>query len=314
MTRTVSPGRHRPVMALTRAMAAKLASQSSNVDRDVTTSPQLKISPRHRYPSSSSSSSLASSSSTFSPARTPMNLFADSPQSISVTSQFKDFVQHVSSKFHDMFEKIEHISNRMSNIEESICDQRCIINELEREISIIADRLNKISSSSLKRSAITPSSVITTLHKGTQTNDNYRLTSFPRIISPRTSNPQSLRTSQSPHPPRSIDFDNSAPAPKSPVTADRATLTRPATYWRSAPSSRPAPHRSEDPRSPAPNPILRSKLPSGSVPPLRTSTIPRDRAPPTRSNPTRNSSLPTHNLVLPFEHHFLILSPSDQPA
>ena len=42
-----------------------------------------------------------------------------------------------------MFQKIEHISNRMSNIGESIGDQRFIINELERELAIIADRLKK---------------------------------------------------------------------------------------------------------------------------------------------------------------------------
>ena len=45
-----------------------------------------------------------------------------------------------------MFQKIEHIRNRMSNIEESIGDQRFVINELERELAIIADRLKKISS------------------------------------------------------------------------------------------------------------------------------------------------------------------------
>ena len=49
VTRSDSPGRHRPVMALTRAMAAKLASQSSVVDRDITSS-QPKTAPRHRYP------------------------------------------------------------------------------------------------------------------------------------------------------------------------------------------------------------------------------------------------------------------------
>ena len=80
--------------------------------------------------------------------------------------QFSNFVKHVSQKFHDLFEKIEHISNRMSNIEESIGDQRFIINELERELAIIADRLKRISSP--KRSDITSSSSVKiTLHKGT---------------------------------------------------------------------------------------------------------------------------------------------------
>ena len=131
MTRSVSPGRHRPVMALTRAMAAKLASQSSVADRDVSSSPS-KTTPRHRYPSSYSTSS-ASSSSSFSPPLTPTTLVNDSPPSISLVSLFNNFVDNVSQKFHDMFQKIEHISNRMSNIEESIGDQRFIINELERE-------------------------------------------------------------------------------------------------------------------------------------------------------------------------------------
>ena len=176
VTQTVSLGRHRPVMALTRAMASKLASQSPVVDRDVSSSPP-KTSPRLWYPSSSSSSSTssASSSSSFSSSHTPTTLVTDSPPSISSVSLFNNFVEHVSQKFHDMFQKIEHISNRMSNIEESIGDQRFIINELERELAIIADRLKKISSP--KRS-----SVKTTVHKGTQTNDiNLNLTSFPRI-------------------------------------------------------------------------------------------------------------------------------------
>ena len=78
----------------------------------------------------------------------------------------------------------------MSNIEESIGDQRFIINELERELAIVADRLNKISP---KRSDNTSSSSVKiTLHKGTQTNDNnISLTSSPRIDSLSTSNPHS---------------------------------------------------------------------------------------------------------------------------
>ena len=144
-------------MALTRAMAAKLASQSSDVDQDLTSS-QRRNSPRHRYPSSSSTSS-ASSSSSFSPPHTPTSLVTGSPLSISLVSQINNFVQHASQphKFNDMLEKAEYIkfNNRMSNVEESISDQRFIINELERESSIITDRLIKISSSN--RSDITSS-------------------------------------------------------------------------------------------------------------------------------------------------------------
>ena len=162
-----------------------------------------------------------------------------------------------------MFQKIEHISNRMSNIEESIGDQRFMINELERELAIIADRLKKISSP--KRS-----SVKTTVHKGTQTNDiNLNLTSFPRIDLPSTSNPQSL-----PHSPLVLhSIDLHSPAPKS-VSADYTPHSRPATYWRSTLSSCPTP-----PRTPAPNP-----RPHNRVPPT-----------PTRLTRTRNSSSHTQH-------------------
>ena len=263
-------------MALTRAMAAKLASQSSVVDRDITSS-QPKTSPRHRYPSSSSSSSSssASSSSSFSPPLTPTTLVNDSPPSISLVSHFNNFVDNVSQKFHDISQKIEHISNRMSNIEESIGDQRFIINELERELAIVADRLNKIS---LKRSDNTSSSSVKiALDKGTQTNDNnISLTSSPRIDSLSTSNPQFLPQSSLAF--HSIDLHRKAP--KSTFSA------RPATYWRSTPSScptppgTPTPTRAEDPRSVTPNPR------------------PRNRAPPTptRSTRGRNSSSHTQHL------------------
>ena len=109
-----------------------------------------------------------------------------------------------------------------------------------------------------------------TFHKGTQTNDNnISLTSSPCIDSPSTSNPQSLPQSSLAF--HSIDLHS--PAPKSTVSA------RPATYWRSTPSSCPTPTRAEDPRSVAPNPR------------------PRNRAPPTptRSTRTRNSSSHTQH-------------------
>ena len=106
----------------------------------------------------------------------------------------------------------------MSNIEESIGDQRFIINELERELAIVADRLNKISP---KRSDNTSSSSVKiTLHKGTQTNDNnISLTSSPRIDSLSTSNPQSLPQSSLAF--HSIDLHR--PAPKSTFSARPAT-------------------------------------------------------------------------------------------
>ena len=112
-----------------------------------------------------------------------------------------------------------------------------------------------------------------TFHKGTQTNDNnISLTFSPCIDSPSTSNPQSLLQSSLAF--HSIDLHS--PAPKSTVS------DRPATYWRSTPSSCPTPPRTptpicaKDPRSAAPNPR------------------PRNRAPPTPTR-TRNSSSHTQH-------------------
>ena len=166
----------------------------------------------------------------------------------------------------------------MSNIEESIGNQRFIINELKRKLAIVADRLNKISP---KRSDNTSSSSVKiTLHKGTQTNDNnISLTSSPHIDSLSISNPQSLPQSS----PAFHSIDLHCPAPKSTFSA------RPATYWRSTPSSScptptrtPTPTRAEDLRSIAPNPR------------------PRNRAPPTPTRSTRacNSSSHTQHLRL----------------
>ena len=114
------------------------------------------------------------------------------------------------------------------------------------------------------------SSVKTTVHKDMQTNDiNLNLTSFPRIDPPSTSNPQSL-----PHSPLVLhSIDLHSPAPKS-VSADYTAHSRPATYWRSTPSSCPTP-----PRTPAPNP-----RPHNRVPPT-----------PTHLTRTRNSSSHTQH-------------------
>ena len=109
-----------------------------------------------------------------------------------------------------------------------------------------------------------------TVHKGTQTNDiNLNLTSFPRIDPPSTSNSQSL-----PHSPLVLhSIELHSPAPKS-VSADYTPHSRPATYWRSTPSSCPTP-----PRTPAPNP-----RPHNRVPPT-----------PTHLTRTRNSSSHTQH-------------------
>ena len=207
---------------------------------------------RHRYPSSSSSSSSPSSSSTsiFSIPRTPVYTLTDSPPSTFFISRFNDFVEQINSKFNDIFTILEHIGNRLANLEESINDQRSIINELERELSIIADRLKKVSSSSPKQPHNMPSSSGNTKsHKSLTSTHTYSYTSFPRIESPRNSNPQSLTTPPPSIPPRATHSHRSFPPPKPAFSADYVAPSRSVTYWRSVPSSRTLPSRSENPSS-----------------------------------------------------------------
>ena len=167
--RTVSPGRHRPVMALTRAMAAKQAGQSS---ADVAASPD-RFPRRYRYPSSSSSSS-SSSTSNFSPPRTPTDLVSKDSSScsscISLSSHVQRLIDTIDTRFKEIYVQFEHVSNRLSRVEESISDQHSIINELERDLSIIADKLNKISSKN-SDSVRSPSGTDKP-QKSTQTNFN----------------------------------------------------------------------------------------------------------------------------------------------
>ena len=273
VTRTRSPGRHRPDMALTWAMVAKIAEQSPSAD---IASLPAKNSPRYRYPSSSSSSSPSSS---FSIPRTPapMNLVSDFSSSDSFVSKFESFMQYVSYKFEDVYFKIEDISIRMHNIEECITDQRFIVNELERELSVIAGRLKKISLSSPQPNKSSSQSI----DKGTQTSPDYSLTSFPHVISPSHTKPRSLPIPQLPCP---------VPATRSATPADGIPPIRPTTYWRSVPSTQRSPSRSADSRKPASKSMPRSIPPSRSAAPSPTSDIPRNLTCPTRPTPTRNPS------------------------
>ena len=222
MIRTVSPSMHRPVMALTRAMAAKQAGQSS---ADVAASPD-RFPRRCRYPSSSSSSS-SSSTSNFSPPRTPTDFVSKDSSScsscISLSSHVQRLIDIIDTRFKEIYVQFEHVSNRLSSVEESINDQHSIINELERDLSIIADKLNKISS---KNSDSVPSpSGTEKLQKSTQTNFNCSCSSSSLNKSPCISNYQSH-----PSPSTHATYTSFAHVPTPPP--------RTAIHWRTAPSSR----------------------------------------------------------------------------
>ena len=222
MIRTVSPGRHRPVMALTRAMAAKQAGQSS---ADVAASPD-RFPRRYRYPSSSSSSS-SSSTSNFSPPRTPTDFVSKDSSScsscISLSSHVQRLIDTIDTRFKEIYVQFEHVSNRLSSVEESISDQHSIINELERDLSIIADKLNKISSKN-SDSVRSPSST-DKLQKSTQTNFNCSCSSSSLNKSQCISNYQSH-----PSPSTHATYTSFAHVPTPPP--------RTAVHWRTAPSSR----------------------------------------------------------------------------
>ena len=126
-------------MVVTRAMAAKSADHPS-VDAS---SPGGR---RYRYPSSSSSSS-SSSSTSFSTPRTPTDTITKAKDSfscssyVSLFSHIQKLIDVIDSKFKQYSLQFEHICNRLSNVEELINDHHSIINEIERELSIVADKL-----------------------------------------------------------------------------------------------------------------------------------------------------------------------------
>ena len=73
---------------------------------------------------------------------------------------------------------------RLSNVEESINDQHSIINEIERELSVVADKLKKLSSES--SASLSSHSGADKLHKSTQTDQNCSSSSS-HHMSPRSS-------------------------------------------------------------------------------------------------------------------------------
>ena len=272
MTRPVSPGRHRPVMALTRAMAAKQAGQSS---AEVAASSD-RLPRRYRYPSSSSSSSY-SSTSNFSPPRTPTDFVSKDSSScsscISLSSHVQRLIDIIETRFKEIYVQFELVSNRLSSVEETISDQHSIINELERDLSIITDRLNKISSKN-SDSVRSPSGT-DKLQKSTQTNFSCSSSSSCHNKSPCISNYQShpsLRTHAT--------YTSFAHVPTHPP--------RTAIHWRTAPSS-----RSIIPL-PSSSPVISALL---TLSHLTLSTTPsRSFSPshdPVRSSPPRSRSLRT---------------------
>ena len=280
MTCTVSLGRHRPVIALTRAMAAKHAGLSS---ANVAASPDRFLR-RYRYPSSSSSSS-SSSTSTFSPPRTPNDFVSKDSSScsscIALSSHVQRLIDIIDTRFTEIYVQFELVSNRLSSVEESISDQHSIINELERDLSIIADKLNKMSSKN-SDSSRSPSGT-DKLQKSTQTNFSCSCFSFSPNKSPSSSNSQSH-----PSPSTHATYTSLPPYKTSPRVS--APPPRTAIHWRTAPSS-----RSIIPM-PSSSPVISALLTLSHLP----LPITPSRSSPPSPNPAPSSSRPSHfPLLLP---------------
>ena len=62
---------------------------------------------------------------------------------VSLSSQVQKFINVVDSKFKEISSQFEHMCIRLSNVEESMSknDKHSIINEIERELSVVADKL-----------------------------------------------------------------------------------------------------------------------------------------------------------------------------
>ena len=197
----IPPGvsaKHLPVVALTRAMTAKLDAQATTEDTPIkTSSPSSEMLPTpsssRMLPTPSSSRilptlRLSSSSRVYyceesQKSRTSSD--SDTSTALSNISDFNlhDFATRLFAHFNELNAKIELISNRISRINESISDHHAIINELEREFSLVA---NKLSSFHNNLSVLVPSSAELNLNC-IPSSPRHSYTSFPSLDSPTPS-------------------------------------------------------------------------------------------------------------------------------
>ena len=132
-----APAKHGSVMALTRAMAAKLAAQAvaedtpKKISKPCETTPSSRKLPTPRTSSSSYCERCRKSGT--------LNLNSSTVSNYN----FSEFATLINVQFKELSFKIERIINRISSIEESVTDHGAIINDLERGISLIANRLDK---------------------------------------------------------------------------------------------------------------------------------------------------------------------------
>ena len=193
----IPPGvsaKHLPVMALTRAMTANLAAQATSEDTPIkTSSPSSRMLPTTRL-----SSSRVNYCEELEKSRTSSD--SDTSTVLSNNSDFNlhDFATRVFAHCNELNAKIELISNGISHINKSISDQHAIINELEREFSLVA---NKFSSLHNNLSVLMPSSAELNLNY-IPSSPRHIYTSFPPFDSPAPSRHHPTPSRAPPHPSR----------------------------------------------------------------------------------------------------------------
>ena len=158
-------------------MAAKLAAQAVAED-----TPKKISKPCETMPSSRKlPTTRASSSSYCEGCRKSGTLDLNSSTVSNYSFNFSEFATLINVQFGELSFKIERIINRISSLEESVTDHFAIIKDLERGISLVANRLDKISYHNDK------------VHKFTQTNHN-SCSSLPLTKTTCSLNTQSLPT------------------------------------------------------------------------------------------------------------------------
>ena len=280
-----APAKHGPIMALTRTMAAKLAAQAAAEDTPKKISKPCETTPSSWKPCETTPSSwkpcettpsswkpCETTPSSWKPCETtPSSWKLPTPRTSSsycegcrksgtlnlnsstvsnYSFNFSEFATLINVQFRELSFKIERIINSISSIEESVTDHGAIINDVDRGISLIANRLDKISYHNDK------------VHKFTQTNHNscsslpltktpcslntqFRTTptvshAFRSAVSHSSVTPKSVPRS---HPPRAVTHRQSSHTSRSTIPAPTSTLPRPiAPLVPSSPRQYPSPN------------------------------------------------------------------------
>ena len=268
-------------MALTRSMTARLQAQVLSTETFSTPvkTPRTTSSPRTSASSPSPSPSPrklptppSRPQETFvcEVCRNSINFINSSSSSINSSSSLNNRQISTSYNLNIFSNQIELIINNISKLEESITDHIAISNQLEREIAIISNKLDKLSSSS-SHSKPPP-----THHNLPRSRPNLP-PSRPHLPSPRPN-----------HPPSRLYPPQSRPHP--PTTRPQPPPSRP-----QPPQARPYPPQSH----PIPYPSCPNPPPSRPNPPSSRSQPIQSRPYPPQSGPILHPSCPNPPLSRP---------------